>query len=305
MKVFQIRQDDRFAWYETDQEQMERMVNVCGWQGRVLELASTIAADAVSVTAAELSCVINWLEGGRDPKDAAKELRLYCERAWAGAQPVQQPAPVLSSGGEKPAGFATCPISGRPFWGNIDHPERGMIATYGGPFDTYSIPYLSDDDELRVERFDQDMGDWVEGGEPSGWFYREQQPEYAAPVAAPVDVPAASVQPIVSNGPYTFPIGEDGEYEIRDATGRKVGEVLYYGDAWLINNALRRPEQRPDSGRDAGMMGAVSDLAWKWHRDAVKDGFACSEPAQELFEALGWPADPGGHLAAAKKGPTT
>lgn len=56
----------------------------------------------VSVTAAELSCVINWLEGGRDPKDAAKELRLYCERAWTGAQPVQQPAPVASTT-ERPA----------------------------------------------------------------------------------------------------------------------------------------------------------------------------------------------------------
>lgn len=97
MKVFQIRQDDRFAWYETDQEQMERMVNVCGWQGRVLELASTTTADAVSVTAAELSCVINWLEGGRDPKDAAKELRLYRERAAPVAAPVagQEPVGVL------------------------------------------------------------------------------------------------------------------------------------------------------------------------------------------------------------------
>lgn len=45
-------------------------------------------ATSVGVTAAELSCVINWLEGGRDPKDAAKELRLYCERAWTRAQPV-------------------------------------------------------------------------------------------------------------------------------------------------------------------------------------------------------------------------
>jgi len=97
MKVFQIRQDDRFAWYETDQEQMERMVNVCGWQGRVLELASAATADAVSVTASELSCVINWLEGGRDPKEAAKELRLYCERAWTGAQ----------QGGGDPLSFVT------------------------------------------------------------------------------------------------------------------------------------------------------------------------------------------------------
>ena len=101
-------------------------------------------------------------------------------------QPAAVPAEqVQNNDGVKPAGFDVCPISGRPFWGNIDHPERGMLATYGGPFDTYSIPYLDDDDELRVERFDQDRGEWVEGGEPFGWYYSEQQPEYSAPTQPP------------------------------------------------------------------------------------------------------------------------
>lgn len=89
--------------------------------------------------------------------------------------PVQ---PVAVPDGSKPIAPAHCPITGRKFWGNIDHPERGLVATYGGPFDTYSIPYLSDDNELRVERFDQDAGDWVEGGEPCGW-YSDEQPAIA------------------------------------------------------------------------------------------------------------------------------
>lgn len=91
------------------------------------------------------------------------------------AAPVQ---PVAVPDGVNPIAPAICPITGRKFWGNIDHPERGLVATYGGPFDTYSIPYLSDDNELRVERFDQDAGDWVEGGEPCGW-YSDEQPAIA------------------------------------------------------------------------------------------------------------------------------
>lgn len=243
------------------------------------ELAAIPAkAGIVNITAAERSCVINWLEGGRDPKDAAKELRLYCERAWIGAQPVerlpkwiddqkgsdpntdalieyieqmraaqpvQQPAPtpVLSSGGQKPAGFYACPISGREFWGNIEHPERGMIATYGGPFDTYSVPYLDEDDELRVERFDQDRGDWVEGGEPFGWFYREQQPEYPAPVAAPVA------------GQYT-------EQLLCDYLLREMPSGTVIGDpTWWAQRIAKAIHGFTASGRDAALVKALKDIA--------------------------------------------
>lgn len=85
----------------------------------------------------------------------------------------------------KPIGSDACPVTGLPFYDNMEHPERGMIAMYGGPFDVYSIPDLGDDDELRRERFDLDRDDWVEGGEPLGYFYREQQAEAASAPAAP------------------------------------------------------------------------------------------------------------------------
>lgn len=75
-----------------------------------------------------------------------------------------------------------CPISGRAFWGNLSHPRLGYVATYGGPFDTYTIPEVCDDGELRSERYDHERGDWVEGGEPVGWFYSEQQPAQQEPV---------------------------------------------------------------------------------------------------------------------------
>lgn len=77
-----------------------------------------------------------------------------------------------------PTGLEHCPITGLPFYGNMEHPKRGSIAMYGGPLDVYSIPELQKNDgELRRERYDLDADDWVEGGELLGYFYHEQQPE--------------------------------------------------------------------------------------------------------------------------------
>lgn len=69
-----------------------------------------------------------------------------------------------------------CPITGRKWWGDIDHPEMGVVPTYGGPFDTYTAPYADEDGELRCERFDQDAGHWIEGGEPLGVYLTTEQP---------------------------------------------------------------------------------------------------------------------------------
>lgn len=87
---------------------------------------------------------------------------------------VQLVSPAKPTG-EIPAPLPVCPITGRKFWGNLHHPELGTVATYGGPFDTYTVPQIGEDGELRSERYDQDAGCWVEGGEPVGWFYADQQ----------------------------------------------------------------------------------------------------------------------------------
>lgn len=79
-----------------------------------------------------------------------------------------------------PVGLNECPITGLPFYDNMEHPEHGLIAMYGGPLDVYSVPELQDKDgELRRERYDLDADCWVEGGEPLGYFYGEQQPDDA------------------------------------------------------------------------------------------------------------------------------
>ncbi len=62
-----------------------------------------------------------------------------------------------------------CPITGLPFFMGISHPERGWVATYGGPYDSYTIPERdSDDGDLTRERYDHDADGWVEGCESIG-----------------------------------------------------------------------------------------------------------------------------------------
>lgn len=56
-----------------------------------------------------------------------------------------------------------CPITGRRFFMWIEHPELGYVPTYGGPFDSYTIPTRDDVSEFSCERYDHDVGGWVDG----------------------------------------------------------------------------------------------------------------------------------------------
>jgi len=71
------------------------------------------------------------------------------------------------------------PITLRPFFMWIEHPERGMVPTYGGPFDSFTLAVPDNlpegkeqiariDVEYSCERYDHDEGAWVEGCEDSG-----------------------------------------------------------------------------------------------------------------------------------------
>lgn len=56
-----------------------------------------------------------------------------------------------------------CPVTNRPFFLWIEHPTVGMVPTYGGPYDSYTIPEVDNDGEFSCERFDHDEGGWVDG----------------------------------------------------------------------------------------------------------------------------------------------
>ena len=60
-----------------------------------------------------------------------------------------------------------CPVTGRPFFMILEGEDGEEVATYGGPFDSYTIPeWSAADAEFRSERYDHDAGYWIEGGEP-------------------------------------------------------------------------------------------------------------------------------------------
>lgn len=64
---------------------------------------------------------------------------------------------------------AQCPITRRDFFMVIEHPDLGMVPTYGGPYNSYTIPEMTGEAdqpwhkrELFVRRYDHDVGGWVE-----------------------------------------------------------------------------------------------------------------------------------------------
>lgn len=55
-----------------------------------------------------------------------------------------------------------CPITGLPFFMWIEHHETGQrVPTYGGPYDSYTIPVRDKDGSYCRERYDHDNGWWV------------------------------------------------------------------------------------------------------------------------------------------------
>ncbi|WP_285317440.1 hypothetical protein [Stenotrophomonas maltophilia group sp. Smal35] len=165
---------------------------------------------------------------------------------------------------ENPAGYAECPVAGLPFYGNMEHPKRGLIAMYGGPLDVYSVPELQDKDgELRRERYDLDADCWVEGGEPLGYFYREQQPDDARqPVGEPVAIPEGWA--LVDLAEYTvlpqipttammdagWPIGEQitDQFDVKGAYADLIAEHEAKGEG-IIHGPIQVPAQAVDLGQ--------------------------------------------------------
>lgn len=61
-----------------------------------------------------------------------------------------------------------CPITNEPLFMEIEHPILGLVPTYGGPYDSYTIPEIDDEGDFCRYRFDHDEGCWVDGVEVVG-----------------------------------------------------------------------------------------------------------------------------------------
>lgn len=159
----------------------DRLVQVARRETELAELRHDLQK-ALANHSADLSSAIEpdgWIRymrhaaGGPEPEekifyDFASRSEPHEGEGWAPlySRPAVEPPAALCV--EKSFEGTRCPFTKRPYFMHIDHPELGRVPTYGGPFDSYTIPTPDDDGErtLRVERYDHDAGDWIEGGEP-------------------------------------------------------------------------------------------------------------------------------------------
>jgi len=60
---------------------------------------------------------------------------------------------------------AKCPLTNRPFFMLLETEDGTEVPTYGGPFDSYTIPQICEGDEEEsfiIQRYDHDFGGWAE-----------------------------------------------------------------------------------------------------------------------------------------------
>lgn len=91
---------------------------------------------------------------------AEENEELKCKLETAGKQLVELSIAANVNNQWKPD---VCPVTGRQFFMWIEHPALGYVPTYGGPFDSYTIPTRGSDGEFSRERYDHDFGGWREG----------------------------------------------------------------------------------------------------------------------------------------------
>lgn len=108
-----------------------------------------------------------------DPVDVANfAMMLFCRHEEHDALKAAY-AKVVANTGSCTAQWAEfpakCPITRRDFFMVIGHPELGMVPTYGGPYDSYTIPEMDGEPteqfherSLFVRRYDHDRGYWVD-----------------------------------------------------------------------------------------------------------------------------------------------
>lgn len=75
-----------------------------------------------------------------------------------------------------------CPITGREFFMWLETDEGEYVPTYGGPYDSYTIPECDEDGSWCCQRYDHDDGAWVEGWEDTGLIVTKKSAASSAPV---------------------------------------------------------------------------------------------------------------------------
>lgn len=106
---------------------------------------------------------------GRIESKVRQYIQQSLQAAPVQAEPINDPNDRRSDLGMPLSANAPlkCPITRRPFFMVIEHPELGWVPTYGGPYDSYTIPHMEGkpdepfhERELTCCHFDHDAGHW-------------------------------------------------------------------------------------------------------------------------------------------------
>lgn len=184
-----------------------------------------------------------------------------------------------------------CPITQLPFFMWLDHPDLGYVPTYGGPFDSFTIPAIEGEPtdpwherEFRSERYDHDAGYWVEGGEPIPLLLIHESVLFALQAAADVAAP-----PPVAPAPAE-PTQFCWLVELFERGGNSLGQ--YHTGFTGLNNQSRMTKDVYEARRyakEGAEMVAQGLNAWmmlnEWR--AVEHGFAAVPARNEPHEPLG------------------
>lgn len=158
---------NRWRWISAQYDDMktsevERFLELLGLDAsepyaRLGEFVDQMTGDAAKPAASDAEDIPDF-GGGSGNKARRRAAALRSQR--------QESAPVAGEADEDLAP-PECPITRRPLFMAIEHPELGMVPTYGGPFDSYTIPYMDGEAhqpwherELFVRRYDHDLGGW-------------------------------------------------------------------------------------------------------------------------------------------------
>ena len=204
------------------------------------------------------------------PQQEPDEIRSYAAaRAWIASAAHAQADSVTAPAGGAVAGPTSdlhpekCPITGRPFFMTLDHPELGRVPTYGGPYDSYTIPAPEGEPtdpwherELRSERYDHDAGWWVEGGEPiplrivhEDMLFELQEDAEAAAAPTP---PAQTADSVLEDAARLEQRSQPSESEGMTIAGNGASEL---GKLMREQRALRGgfyPDGNPNTARKQG-----------------------------------------------------
>lgn len=164
-----------------------------------------------------------------------------------------------------------CPITGLPFFMVITHPDLGDVPTYGGPYDSYTIPELDEDGDFLRERFDHDEGCWWDGTESIG--NATEIIENLRDKLAAAEETIGCLNHCCDDEQDNRKTAEKQRDEARAQVvvmAQAIADALHhleYGDTWTTDNLKQALQTTPAAALDKvnGMVKALEEIAYETH----------------------------------------